>query len=110
MNAPYLAGIIDGEGNIYVDKRYNLIQLDITNTNLKLLKNIQKWLKNKNITSYIYSQKRDGRKTTYHLRVYKQKDILKLYKLVEKYLMVKRLSYEQKRALSYHNNLPSKKI
>lgn len=81
MNMDYICGWFDGEGTIRLRKSDMCHILSFPNTDLGLLEQIKKYLKEKmNINANItkYQPKYKNSKPMYRIIIYKQKDVIKL--------------------------------
>lgn len=85
----YLAGIIDGDGNISLYKGTIMHHpiMAITNTDLEMLKKIQRILAINGIRGRITTTKPKKRKTKGQLRIIDYKSVYNLAKMVKPYLL-----------------------
>ena len=79
INWDVLRGIIDGDGCISTTNTGNTISLGITSACKNFLIQIQDFLKENGIMSFIHEDHR-SQNTVYNLLVYKTEDLLKIYK------------------------------
>ena len=84
---PYLAGLVDGEGSIKVDRSGCKNNIQVVNTDLRLIS----WIE-KNFGGKVIVEKRatKRRKTLYRWSMSRQQDVLVLLKLISPYLIIKR--------------------
>jgi len=87
----YLAGVIDGEGClfIYKDKRGNThVGMEIANTDEEFIKYVTALMGGKSYTSS--PKGRLGRKTCFHVRLYKREHVISLLETLLQYLIIKK--------------------
>ncbi len=90
ISLDYVAGLFDGEGTIYYDKRCNRYIVRITNTNLEALQIVRDFLN----MGRIYVDMRKGKKI-YNLQIAKKSDVRRFIELMRNKCIIKRQRIEE---------------
>lgn len=80
--AEYLAAFIDADGGVYYNLKYNTRSVEIYNTDLELVKEIEKCLQILDIGYRIHKGTYRGDKILYYVNVCKKVDLEKVLTLV----------------------------
>ena len=88
----WLAGIVDGEGAVYVARSGFLkAKIEITNTNLLMIKEIKRILRKNKIDYYEYDRMVRNRKLEKRIYIHTQNSVLLLSKLLLPYMIAKKI-------------------
>lgn len=79
INWDVLRGIIDGDGCVREQNHGRTVSIEITSGSKIFLEQIQQFLQDNNIKSYLNDRSTYSKKNNYVLSVYKSSNILKIY-------------------------------